>query len=95
MRNVVLQMHFRPKHLNISVGEDHRHLQTDILGLKLSAMSAYTLCSSSTSLDQSKSQDRLQTDGSNCPTVKIEVGNFTSMNPIEVHSKKPFVRDNR
>ena len=34
------------------------------------------------SLDQSKSQDRQQTDGSSYPTVRIEVGNFTSMNPI-------------
>ena len=35
------------------------------------------------SLDQSKSQDRQQTDGSIFPTVKIEVGNFASMNPID------------
>ena len=34
------------------------------------------------SLDQSKCQDRQQTDGSICLTVRIEVGNFTSMNPI-------------
>ena len=34
------------------------------------------------SLDQSNSQDRQQTDGSISPTVRIEVGNFSSMDPI-------------
>ena len=41
------------------------------------------------SLDQSNSQDRQQTDGSISPTVRIEVGNFPSTDPI-VHPRYDY-----
>lgn len=43
------------------------------------------------SLDLSKCKYRQQTDGSICPTVRIEVGNFTSMVPLALHATNLFM----